>query len=96
MHGREVRSRSVGQLLPGLFNKVMACGDHLVILASQLIANENSNLAECYMSVHCNFDWGKQYNRVQGGAFQHRCNAAGLQVQHGPQWPFPFGRRQQE
>ena len=45
---------------------------------------------ECYMSVCCNFDGGKQYNRVQGGAFQHRCNAAGLQVRHGREWPLSF------
>ena len=45
---------------------------------------------ECYMSVHCNFDGDKQYNRVQGGAFQHRCNATGLQIQHGREWPLSF------
>ena len=42
------------------------------------------------MSVCCNFDGGKQCNRVQGGAFQHRCNAAGLQVRHGREWPLSF------
>ena len=78
-------STSVGQLPPGLFSKVIACGDRLVMLAPQSISNETSNLAECYMSVRCYFDGSKQYNRVQGGAFQHRCNAAGLQIQHGPQ-----------
>ena len=83
-------STSVGQLPQGLFSKVMACGDRLVMLAPQLVSNETSNLAECYMSVRCNFDGGKQYNRVQGGAFQHRCNAAGLQVQHGREWPLSF------
>lgn len=39
-------------LLPeGLFARVLACGDRLVILAEHLIHNETSNLAECYMSI---------------------------------------------
>lgn len=27
-----------------------------------------------------------QYNRIQSGAFENRCYAAGLRVQHGPEW----------
>ena len=35
---------------------VIACGDRPVILAPLLVSNEASNLAECYMSMRCNFD----------------------------------------
>lgn len=68
----------------------MACGDCIVMLAPQLISNETSNLAEIYMSIRCCFDGGKQYNCIQSGAFQYRFHGAGLQVQHGPEWPLPF------
>jgi hypothetical protein len=60
------------------------------MLAPQLISNETSNLAEIYMSIRCCFDGGKQYNCIQSGAFQYRFHGAGLQVQHGPEWPLPF------
>ena len=81
---------SVANLPHGLFNRVMACGDRIVMLAPQLISNETSNLAESYMSIRCCFDGGKQYNCIQSGAFQYRCHGAGLQVQHGPEWPLSF------
>lgn len=68
----------------------MACGDCIVMLAPQLISNETSNLAEIYMSIRCCFDGGKQYNCIQSGAFQYRFHGAGLQVQHGPEWPLSF------
>ena len=74
----------------GLFNAVSRCCDCIVSLAPQLIANQTSNLAECYMSIRCLFDGGKYFNRIQRGSFQHRCNAAGLAVQHGPTWPVKF------
>ena len=77
---------SVESLPPGLYNKILACGDRLVSLASKLILNQTSNLAECYMSIRCCFDGGKQYNRIQSGSFERRCYAAGLRVQNGPQW----------
>ena len=38
------------------------------------------------MSVHSKMDGGKQVNRVQSGAFQHRCMAAGLHLTLGPGW----------
>ena len=73
-----------------LFAKVMACGDRLVMLAPKLITNQTSNLAECYMSIRCCFDGGKQYNRVQRGSFEARCYGAGLRVQNGPTWAAEF------
>ena len=42
------------------------------------------------MLIRCHFDGGKQYNRIQRGAFQHRCVAAGLAIQHGPTWGVSF------
>ena len=77
---------SLDSLPEGLFVKVQACGDRLVMLAGQLIDNETSNLAECYMSIRACFDGGKQYNRIQSGAFEHRCYSAGLRMQNGPRW----------
>ena len=81
---------TLDSLPEGLFAKVLACGDRLVMLAPQLIQNETSNLAECYMSIRSCFDGGKQYNRIQKGSFEHRCYGAGLRVQNGPQWPVGF------
>ncbi len=46
----------------GLLEKVKACGEHLVMLSRQVIDNETSNLAECYMSIRSVFDGGKQCN----------------------------------
>ncbi len=80
----------LSRLPDGLFRKVLACGDRLVTLAPQLISNLTSNLAECYMAVRSNCDGGKQYNRIQGGSFEHRCYTAGLMTQRGPQWRVKF------
>ena len=81
---------TISNLPHGLFNAVSRCCDRIVSLAPQLIANQTSNIAECYMSIRCLFDGGKYFNRVQRGSFQHRCNAAGLAIQHGPTWPTLF------
>ena len=79
-------SQSLSNLPDGLFRKVMACRYRLVVLAPQLIQNLTSNLAECYMGLRTICDGGKQYNRIQKGTFEHRCYAAGLRAQNGPQW----------
>ena len=55
-------------------------------MASQLVANKNINLAECYMNTRCKFDWGKFYNHIQRGCVQHRCYGAGHQSQIGSDW----------
>ena len=55
-------------------------------MASQLVANKNINLAECYMNMRCKFDGGKFYNRIQRGGFQHLCYGAGHQSQIGSDW----------
>ena len=87
---RSAHNVSLSCLPDGLLRKVMACGDQLVTLAPQLISNLTSNLAECYMALRTICDGGKQYNRIQGGSFEHRCYTAGLHVQNGPQWRVKF------
>ena len=79
-------STVLSNLPVGLLEKVKACGDRLVMLSRQVIDNKTSNLAECYMSIRSVFDGGKQFNRIQSGAFEGRCYAAGLRVQVGPTW----------
>ena len=56
------------------------------MLSRQVIDNDTSYLAKYYMSICSAFDGGKQFNRIQSGAFEGRCYAAGLQVQVGPTW----------
>ena len=38
------------------------------------------------MSVYSKTDGGKEINRLQSGAFQRRCMAAGLHLTLGPGW----------
>jgi len=77
---------SLDQLPEGLLFSVLRASDRIVSLAEQLVENQTSNLAECYMGLRSYFDGGKVYNRVQSGSFQGRCYAAGLRFQEGPQW----------
>ena len=77
---------SLDSLPDGLFFKVLRAGDRLVSLATQLIGNQTSNLAEAYMGIRTYFDEGKVFNRIQSGSFESRCYAAGLKFQEGPHW----------
>jgi hypothetical protein len=70
----------------GLVEKVKSCGDRLVSMSAQLITNQTSNLAECYMGIQALYDGGKHFNGVQSGSFQTRCYAAALSIQSGPKW----------
>ena len=38
------------------------------------------------MSIRCKMDGGKYFNHVQSGSIHHRCMAAALRVQCGPNW----------
>ena len=38
------------------------------------------------MNIHCKFDGGKFYNRIQRGFFKHRTYGAALRFQLGPDW----------
>lgn len=49
----------------------------LVGKASQLLGNNTTNLAECWMHIRTKFDGGKVINRSQSGSFEHRCMGAG-------------------
>ena len=55
-------------------------------MSAQLITNQTSNLAECYMGIWALYDGGKHFNRVQSGSFQTRCYAAAFSIQSGPKW----------
>lgn len=77
---------SLDQLPEGLFFSVLRASDRIVSLAEQLVDNQTSNLAECYMGLRSSFDGGKVYNREQSGSFEGRCYAAGLRFQEGSQW----------
>ena len=76
----------IDNLPAGLFRAVDTLGDRLVAKASQLISNKTTNICENFMSISCKMDGGKYFNRVQSGSFHHRCMAAALRVQCGPNW----------
>ena len=77
---------SLDQLPEGLLFSVLCASDRTVSLAEQLVDNQTSNLAECYMGLRSYFDCGKVYIRVQSGSFEGRCYADGLRYQAGLQW----------
>ena len=81
-HDIHIKPTTLHSLPDGLLEKVKA-GD---ALSAQLITNETSNLAKCYMSIRRIFDGGKEYNKMQSGSFEGRCYAAGMRVQAGPTW----------
>ena len=86
-HDARKSGETIALCLPvGLMEKVRAVGDRLVMLSEQLIDNQTSNLAECYMAIRSAFDGGKQYNRAQLGSFEGRCYTASMRVQAGPSW----------
>ena len=80
---------SISSLPPGLLDGVKRCFDRLVAKASDLVHNETSNLAECYMNIRCKFDGGKVINRIQKGSFQYRSYGAALQMAKGADWSAP-------
>ena len=73
-------SQSIDELMVNMPFELDRAGDRLINKASQLIDNQTTNISECYMSVHSKMDSGKQVNRKQSGAFQHRCMVAGLRL----------------
>ena len=80
-----------GGLTPIKVNEKMLCDiqavlSRLVAKASQLIGNNTTNLAECWMHIRTKFDGGKVVNRSQSGSFNHRCMGAGLRQNLGPKW----------
>ena len=80
-----------GGLTPTKVNEKMlydiqAVLSRLVGKASQLLGNNTTNLAECWMHIRTKFDGGKVINRSQSGSFTHRCMGAGLRQNMGPEW----------
>ena len=55
----------------GLLDRIAVCG-YLLMLKSQLIDNETSMLAECYMSIKC-----------QSGSYETQCLAARMRMLDG-------------
>ena len=72
------KSRSLDEFPINMLFELDRAGDRLINKASQLIGDQTTNLSECYMSIRSKMDGGKQINRIQSGAFQHRCMAAGI------------------
>ena len=50
----------------------------LVGKASQLLGNNTTNLAECWMHIRSKFDGGKVINHSQSGSWEHRCMGRGV------------------
>lgn len=73
-------------LNPKLMHDIQALVSRLVAKAKQLLDNETTNLAECWMHIRCKFDGGKVINRSQSGSWEYRCMGAGLQQNLGKEW----------
>ncbi|XP_077484482.1 uncharacterized protein LOC144094390 [Amblyomma americanum] len=69
-----------------LKTKIMTAANSIAEKADRLINDDTSNLAEALMSLVAKLCGGKQINRCQKGSYEHRCQAAGLSFQLGPQW----------
>ena len=54
--------------------------------ADRLIGNFTSNLAECWMSIRCKFDGGKQINRTNRGSWHCRVYGGALRKNLCPEW----------
>ena len=79
-------NRSLDELPVNMIFELDRAGDRLISKASQVIDDQTTNISECYMSVRSKMDGWKQINRIQSGAFQHRCMTAGLCLSLGPGW----------
>ena len=71
-----------------LFFQVQRSGDRLVSIASQLVSNKTTNLAECFMNIRCKFDGGKFYNRMMVPKLDKFWNDALLPELAAPEHPF--------
>jgi hypothetical protein len=80
---------TIRDLPHGLFNTVSRCCDCIISLVPQLIANQTSNLAECYMSIRGLFDGGNlststEYNGAPSNIVAMPLVLPFSMVQHGP------------
>ena len=78
----ELEARQGGLTLtnvdPQLYHDIQVKLSRLTGKASQLIGNETTNLAECWMHIRSKFDGEKIINRSQSGSWEHRSMGAGL------------------
>lgn len=71
---------------PALLHDIQVLVSRLTGKASQLLGNQTTNLAECWMHMRTKFDGGKVINRSQSGSWEHRCMGAGLRQNLGRTW----------
>ena len=71
---------------PALLHDIQVIVSRLTGKASQLLGNQTTNLAECWMHIRTKFDGGKVINRCQSGSWEHRCMGAGLRQNLGRTW----------
>lgn len=69
-----------------MIHDIQAAIGRLVSKVTQLIGNETTNLAECWMHIRTKFEGGKVINRSQSGSWEHRSIGAGLQQNLGKEW----------
>ena len=73
-------------ITPKMLHDVQVALSRLVAKVYQLIDNQTTNLAECWMHICSKYDGGKVINRSQSGSWEHRCMGAGLQQNMGKDW----------
>ena len=69
-----------------MFHDIQTVLSRLIGKAKQLLGNNTTNLAECWMHIRTKFDGGKVINRSQSGAWENRSMGAGLRQNLGADW----------
>ena len=69
-----------------LHQDVLAILERMAKKANRLLGNFTTNLAECWMSVRCKFDGGKDVFRCRRGSWNARVYGAGLRQLMGHNW----------
>lgn len=78
--------KTPANLNPRMMHDIQILVSRLVGKARQLLGNQTTNLAECWMHIRSKFDGGKVINRSQSGSWEYRCLGAGLQQNLGKEW----------
>ena len=73
-------------ITPKMLRDVQVALSRLVAKVNQVIDNQTTNLAECWMHIHSKHDGGKVINRSQSGSWEHRYMGAGLQQNTCKDW----------
>ena len=69
-----------------LHQDVLAILERMAKKANRLLGNFTTNLAECWLSVRCKFDGGKNVFRCRRGSWNARVYGAGLRQLMGHNW----------